>query len=986
MWESKEPSSKMPSILSLPIELISYVAQDLDVQDLSAFSRSCRAIYSIVTPQLYRLVKHEAALMCWAVDEGHRGTVERLLVAGANPNIAWVQDSTRSTVLTILQTCKPFMRSPSYTHRYDSEPQTGRIYVSTDPDFNSVFSSDDDEDDSSYYGSDIEPEIRGFGYESLRDLASRYYWTPLHIAARWGNDDIIELLLRYGADVNALSRGFCKCILPEENPRMLLGADPDTPIWMPLHTAICHGHESTARLLISRGASINVSPRVLGSDARHITALHTACYSDMISVSRFLVDEGYQANVDVEDHAGSTPMSYAYDAGNWRSIDFLIEVGASLNATIGSFTLLKHACYEGRFAEALRFIELGVDIAASFEPSGSAESILHCCCMPERPSQTFIFRRESCQEHLRTEVVRTLIKAGANLEARDRDLMTPLMKASLVNVDKVVGIFLAGGADINAHDDIGDTALLKACRPLVIFGIYPKGAMLRTVTALLDHMPPNTDTFEALERICVSSGFSKDKSEVVRLLVRHGGPAILESKDGHLLLTRALVSGNTELCDTLLECGSREPTPAEIQATIDIIITQGNSFALEYIFKFPRGSEILKSPHQVFDTIKRRQSDCAILLIEAGAPIDHHSDDGESCLIEACKLDDIEVAEVLLLKGADPNETIGGSFPLTHPVLSENLYMVELLLDHGAIMHRHPKGTKIDGRSFGPLDLAIFCGLEDVVQVMVNHESFLEATKEERVGHLQTACYADPAAYGDGIILEILLSVDDMDADTVFRRENTTPLHVCMALDRLYSVNCLLDAGANIHYYLHPVESTLPTSIPNPFERSTPLEWAIDNVPIAFIDAMMNSTSDRFTEDPGMLLRYVRAACRRHKPEVMQLLLDKGLDPHVSDEAGNSFLSIFCQIIDNIWPFEDPDWPASKIADRSASCVTILLAYGVDQHQKNAEGVSALDHVRRMMTYDGSSDFHQEIATSWNRELILNETGVHERRGGLPGT
>ncbi|KAI1452847.1 ankyrin [Annulohypoxylon moriforme] len=970
----------MPSILSLPIEIISYVARDLDIQDLSAFSRSCRAIYSILTPRLYGLVKYEAAVMCWAVDEGRAGTVERLLVAGADPNVAWFQTSTRSTILAILETIK---RPPNPSLPYDSEPQTDTIHTSTNPDSNSLFSSDEDDDDSSYYGSDaehdMELDIMGFSHENPKDLASHYYWTPLHIAARWGNDDIVDLLLRYGADVNALSRGFCNCVIPKEIPELSL------PIWMPLHTAICHGHESTARLLISRGASIDVSPRLLGSDTRHTTALHAACYSDLIPLSRFLIDEGYQTDVDVQDHTGSTPMTYAYFAGNWRSIDFLVEVGASLDATLGPFTLLKHACYEDRFAEALRFIELGVDVAASFEPSGKAESILHCCCMPVRPSRSPLYHREVLQEHLRTEVVRAVIEAGANLEARSRDAMTPLMRASFFNVDNVIDVLLDEGADIDARDDMGNTALLKACRPFGMSGVLPKGAMLRTVTALLDRAPPNIDTFDALERICGSSGRSSEKVDVMRLLVQRGGPATLEPKGFRQLFTRALISGNVGLCDTLLECGSREPTLPELQVMIDKVIMMGNSVALNYIFKSPRGREILNSPNQVLDTIKKGGCGCALFLIESGAPIDYRSDDSESCLIEACKLEFKDVAELLLLKGADPNETVGNSFPLTHPVLNENIPMVEMLLDHGATMHRHPNGTKVDGRSFGSLDLAIFCGLEEVVETMAGHWSFSDATEEERLVHLQTACSADPVAFGDGSILEILLT-EDMDPNVVFPRENMTPLHVSMALNRLNSVECLVEAGADIHYHLHPVESSSPASIPNPFEGSTPLEWAIDNAPIEFTRAMIFNSCHPFTENPTMILRYVRAACRRHKPEMMQFLLDMGLDVHVSDEEGNSFLSIFCQIIDKIWPFEDPAWPAYKIADRSASCVTILLTHGADLHKKNASDVSALDYISRMMTYDGSSDFHCEVAKSWNRELVLDKTGVRARSEGLPGT
>lgn len=999
----------MPSILSLPIEIISYVSRELDVPDLSAFSRSCRALHNIVTPHLYRQVKDDAGIICWAIDEGKIGTVERLLVAGANPNIAWVQSGTRDAVLAALEACKP------RTHPLGLSPQsqilaadivfgtrTRRRRLSIDSDM--IFPSDEEDEEDEYeydfdfmrYGhhhdllydnhfdNHLEPVTRRRGYETPGDLTKNCYWTPLHVAARWGNDDIINLLIKYGADVNSLSKGFCNCLIPNSAPWMYSEEDPREPIWTPLHTAMCNGRESTARLLISRGASMNVSPRLLGSDSRHITALHTACYSDLISVARFIIDEGYQTDVEVQDHNGSTPMSYAYFAGNWRSIDFLVEQGASVNATLNSLTLLKHACRECRFAEALRFIELGVDISASFESLDATEPILHCCCGTPRPTGSSVYQRESRQEDLRVDVVKALIKAGADIEARNAEMLTPLMKAALVNVDNVVEVLLDEGADIDAQDNEGETALLKACNPLRMLGDYPKGAMRRTVAKLLDRIPPDTDIFEALETVCTSTGSNSDKIEVTRMLFQRERSASRGPKNKHdqELFTAALLASNIELCDELLKHTSREFTQSEIDTIIDLILISDNSSALEYILKLPQARKVLMRPNQVLDTIRMGKEECAIYLIEAGAPINYRSENDETCLLEACKLHELELAEILLGKGADPNEVVGDRYPLMEAVMNENLVMVEVLLDYGANMHRHPKCNKTDDQTLGPLDLAIIRGLEDVVETMVRHKSFLEATDEERVAHLETACCACPDAYDDGIIVEILLSKGTLDPNTVFPKLNATPLHISMALDRLTSVTAFVQAGANIHYQLSLADYSEPSPVPNPFKGSTPLEWAIDNVPLEYIEELIgndnNESNDKFTRDPQMVLRYIRAACRRHKPEVLLLLLDSGLDPFIFDED-NSVLNIFCQTMDKIWPFEDPDWPASKIAARSAKCVNILLTRGVDQHKKNIHGVSALDNIRRMMTYDGAGEFHREVVKYLNEELVLLETEVRPK-------
>ncbi|KAI1406764.1 hypothetical protein F5Y13DRAFT_176397 [Hypoxylon sp. FL1857] len=58
--------------------------------------------------------------------------------------------------------------------------------------------------------------------------------TALHLAASLGYDDVVVLLLDYGADINALSQGFCGCNYRLGND----DSDKVKPWWMPLHTAI----------------------------------------------------------------------------------------------------------------------------------------------------------------------------------------------------------------------------------------------------------------------------------------------------------------------------------------------------------------------------------------------------------------------------------------------------------------------------------------------------------------------------------------------------------------------------------------------------------------------------------------------------------------------------------------------------------------------------------------------------------------------------
>ncbi len=58
---------------------------------------------------------------------------------------------------------------------------------------------------------------------------------------------------------------------------------------------------------------------------------------------------------------------------------------------------------------------------------------------------------------------RRLIEAGANIELRDAEGMTPIMWAALRGYIEVVGMLIDHGANVNAQDNSGMTALHIVC-------------------------------------------------------------------------------------------------------------------------------------------------------------------------------------------------------------------------------------------------------------------------------------------------------------------------------------------------------------------------------------------------------------------------------------------------------------------------------------------------------------------------------------------
>lgn len=122
-------------------------------------------------------------------------------------------------------------------------------------------------------------------------------WTPLHLAAFFGQLDAAAALVDAGAALDAISRNGMR----------------NTP----LHAATAGGHSALALLLIDRGADVNI-----GDAGRH-TPLHIAAENGLADVVRALLNRGADPfAVDAEDR---TPLARAAARNRSEIVDLLNE-------------------------------------------------------------------------------------------------------------------------------------------------------------------------------------------------------------------------------------------------------------------------------------------------------------------------------------------------------------------------------------------------------------------------------------------------------------------------------------------------------------------------------------------------------------------------------------------------------------------------------------------------------------------------------------
>ena len=286
-------------------------------------------------------------------------------------------------------------------------------------------------------------------------------WTPLHSAVARNSSSHVQVLLAAGADVTARGKNdwtpLHQASAWPKNAKTLTaliiaGADvmarTDRGV-TPLHysaAATLLGQRTdpsgiNANLLIEAGADVNAI------DDNGNTPLHNAVtFPDAGGDIKALLNAGADANYKNND--GNTPLHRGARSGSAASnLKFLVEAGSDLNIKNNDGeTPLYVAMKKGQPKNFKAILDSGLSIGADvFKPKIDGNSLLHLAARSNR-SRT-------------TQMTLLLLKAGADVVAKNNTEQTPLHMAATNIATKNIQYLIKFDADVDAQDSSGSTAL-----------------------------------------------------------------------------------------------------------------------------------------------------------------------------------------------------------------------------------------------------------------------------------------------------------------------------------------------------------------------------------------------------------------------------------------------------------------------------------------------------------------------------------------------
>jgi len=342
--------------------------------------------------------------------------------------------------------------------------------------------------------------------------------------------------------------------------------------------------------------------------------------------------------------------------GELKIVDLLIKKGGNVNATtINGYNPLMIACLKNNADLAELFLRNNAEVNQKSKNGWTPLKIAcgnissNCIFFQDNEIGQKIFQVLESQRvyNLKDnpiQIVRSLLKSGANVNEINKLNSSPLNEAIWSCNTDVVKSLLDNGANVEQTDDDGQTVLMHISH--YTFSKYQK-----SIVDLLDRLWDVGGIKDTELRSKIKSNLLKKSGEktqnkqieffnseilkIVTLLVQYGANIKAKNKFGASPLVIAAQGGNARIVDFLIKSGS------DVNDKLD------------------------SGQTAIFSAAREGHIEVINLLLQNGAEIDSPLNDGETPLMTAVWYGHVDVVKLLISKGANVKvKKTTGEYPL----------------------------------------------------------------------------------------------------------------------------------------------------------------------------------------------------------------------------------------------------------------------------------------------------------------------------------
>jgi excisionase family DNA binding protein len=276
---------------------------------------------------------------------------------------------------------------------------------------------------------------------------------------------------------------------------------------------------------------------------RHaIMPLIEAAYEGNTVQVQALIEEG--ANVNDKDTAGRTALMIAANRGHTYVVQLLLDCGADANAVDNSGMTAIQAAESRGFQRIVSLLKNFSTASSASQERGSLQS--GAGVSPRLSLHRAVDEGDFA-------ALRSLIDAGADLNARSSDEWTPLMLATIKGHIEMVEALLKNGADSNARNRKGWTALM--------FAVSMSDA---DTTRILLTRGANINARDKEGKTALMQAANENNRESVKVLLEEGADVNLEDHAGETALDIARRRGYDGVVELLRKSGAQSGSAQSI--------------------------------------------------------------------------------------------------------------------------------------------------------------------------------------------------------------------------------------------------------------------------------------------------------------------------------------------------------------------------------------------------------------------------------------